>query len=265
MSELDWNPADWNQTDLWGEAAAARYDDPSDGMTDDALLARTTSFLADLANDPAAAAGGGRALEFAIGTGRVAVPLRRRGVPVTGIELSPAMVGKLRTKMSEAQLPVIVADMVTARVEGEFSLAYLVFNTIANLLTQEDQVQCFRNAAAHLVPSGTFVIELWVPELRSLPPGASGAIFGRRTGYVGMDFIDPLRQRIESHHFTFAERGREARHAVTPHRYIWPSELDLMAQLAGFRLESRWADWSRAPFTAESTSHVSVYRLEATD
>ena len=180
-------------------------------------------------------------------------------MPVTGIELSPHMVEQLRTKVDEDTIPVVLGDMATATAPGEFSLVYLVFNTIANLLTQEEQVACFRNAARHLVPGGRFVIELWVPELRKLPPGVEATVWLNEPGYIGLDTYDVLHQRVVSHHFRFDE-GRQAELGRTPHRYIWPSELDLMAQLAGFTLESRDADWSGAEFTADSRSHVSVYR-----
>jgi len=205
-------------------------------------------------------AGQGPALEFAIGTGRVAVPLRDRGVAVVGIESSPAMVAQLRAKADETRIPVVVGDMATTRVAGEFTLVSLVYNTISNLLTQAEQVECFRNAARHLPKGGRFVIELWVPELRKLPPGQQ-AVVGRATqGYIGLDTYDVLDQRVVSHHFYFGE-GNQAKLVRSPHRYIWPAELDLMAQLAGFVLESRNADWVGGAFTAESGSHVSVYRL----
>jgi SAM-dependent methyltransferase len=217
------------------------------------VLGPTVDRLAGLAAD-------GRALEFAIGTGRVAVALAERGVPVTGIELSRPMVDRLRAKADEATIPVILGDMATATAPGEYSLVYLVYNTIANLLTQAEQVACFRNAARHLVAGGRFVIELWVPELRKLPPGQQAVVFSAEPGYVGVDTYDVLRQHVVSHHFRF-DAGTRARLFRTPHRYIWPAELDLMAQLAGFELESRHADWTGAEFTAESRSHVSVYRM----
>jgi SAM-dependent methyltransferase len=223
-------------------------------MFDPALLAQTTERLAALAN-------GGAALEFAIGTGRVAIPLSERGVQVCGIELSTAMIEELRTKVDAEKIPVTAGDMTSATVPGRFTLAYLVYNTISNVLTQSGQVAIFRNAARHLEPGGRFVIELWVPDLRRLPPGSKAAVFAAEPGYIGLDTIDPLNQIVVSHHFRFAE-GRDARLIRTPHRYIWPAELDLMAQLAGFTLESRHADWAGSPFTVESTSHVSVYRLQ---
>jgi len=170
------------------------------------------------------------------------------------------MIDQLRTKVDEATIPVVVGDMATASAPGQFHLVYLVFNTIANLLTQAEQVECFRNAARHLVPGGRFVIELWVPEVQKLPPGQQGVVCQAEDGYIGVDTYDVLHQRVVSHHFRFGD-GRTARVFRTPHRYIWPAELDLMAQLAGFELESRHADWHAAEFTAESRSHVSVYRL----
>jgi SAM-dependent methyltransferase len=241
------------QEDIWDTESAKGYDTPGTGMFAPEVLGPTVDRLAALAD-------GGRALEFAIGTGRVAIPLAGRGVPVTGIELSRPMVDQLRTKADEATIPVVLGDMSTALAPGEYTLVYLVFNTISNLLTQAGQVECFRNAARHLVPGGRFVIELWVPELRKLPPGQPATVFQAESGYIGLDTYDVLNQRVVSHHFHFDE-GRQARLFRSPHRYIWPAELDLMAQLAGFELESRHADWSGAEFTADSRSHVSVYRL----
>lgn len=242
------------QKDIWDAAAAKSYDTPGTGMFDPALLAATTRRLAELAS-------GGAALEFAVGTGRVAVPLYARGVPVTGIELSEAMVAELRAKPEAASIPVVVGDMTGTRVPGQFALVYLVYNTISNVLTQAAQVEVFRNAARHLSPGGCFVVELEVPDLRRLPPGRTATVFTVEPGYIGVDTIDTLNQHLVSHHFRFGENGREAHVFRSPHRYIWPSEMDLMAQLAGFTLESRHADWAGSAFTAESTSHVSVYRL----
>ena len=239
--------------EIWDEDAAARYDTPGSGMFAPEVLRQTVDCLAGLAGD-------GPALEFAIGTGRVAVSLAQRGVPVTGIELSRPMIDRLRTKVDEGTVPVVVGDMASAEAPGAFTLVYLVYNTISNLLTQSAQVACFRNAARHLRPGGCFVIELWVPELRKLPPGQQATVWQAEPGYIGLDTYDVLEQRVVSHHFEFGD-GHEARIGRSPHRYIWPSELDLMAQLAGFELESRHADWSGAEFTADSRSHVSVYRL----
>ena len=242
------------QEEIWDEEAAQNYD-TSEGMFAPEVLAATVERLAELAE-------GGAALEFAVGTGRVAVPLAGRGVAVAGLELSEPMVRQLRTKVDEATIPVVLGDMATATAgePGSYSLVYLVFNTIANLLTQAEQVACFRNAARHLRPGGRFVIELWVPELRQLAPGLEAVVYGAHEGYFGIDHFDVVAQHVVSHHFHFGP-GKQARLFRSPHRYIWPAELDLMAQLAGFELESRHADWSGAEFTAESRSHVSVYRL----
>ena len=241
------------QEEIWDVDAARGYDTPGTGMFAPEVLGPTVDRLAELAN-------GGQALEFAIGTGRVAIPLTERGVPVTGIELSAPMIGQLRTKADEATIPVIVGDMTTAVAPGKYALVYLVYNTISNLLTQAGQVACFRNAARHLTPGGRFVIELWVPELRKLPPGQQATVWQVEPGYIGLDTYDVLRQHVVSHHFWF-EENRQARLFRSPHRYIWPAELDLMAKLAGFELEARHADWTGAEFTAESRSHVSVYRI----
>src|SRR3954447_18485276 len=241
------------QDEIWDVDAAQRYDTPGTGMFAPEVLGPTVDRLATLA-------AGGRALELAIGTGRVAVPLSERGVPVTGIELSTAMVDRLRAKVDEDRIPVVVGDMATASAPGTFALVYLVYNTISNLLTQEEQVACFRNAARHLAPGGRFVIELWVPELRKLPPGQHATVWHCEPGYIGLDTYDVLEQRLVSHHFEFGN-GKQARLFRSPHRYVWPGELDLMGRLAGLELESRHADWSGAEFTADSRSHVSVYRL----
>jgi SAM-dependent methyltransferase len=241
------------QEEIWDAEAAQRYDTPGTGMFAPEVLGPTVDRLAELA-------GGGRALEFAIGTGRVAVPLAERGVPVTGIELSPSMIDQLRTKADEATIPVIVGDMAGAVAPGNYALVYLVYNTISNLLTQAEQVACFRNAARHLNRGGRFVVELWVPELRKLPPGQQAVVWHCEPGYIALDTYDVLRQQVVSHHFRFEER-EQTRLFRSPHRYIWPAELDLMAQLAGFELEARHADWGGAEFTAESRSHVSVYRI----
>ena len=241
--------------DIWDTAAAERYDTPGTGMFAPEVLGPAVERLAALAGD-------GRVLEFAIGTGRVAIPLSKRGVSVAGIELSPAMVAQLRTMVDEATIPVILGDMATATAPGSYSLVFLVFNGISNLLTQAEQVACFHNAARHLAPGGRFVIELWVPQLRSLPPGSQATVFTAEPGYVGLDTFDLLEQQVVSHHFRYGEDG-QATVFRSPHRYVWPSELDLMAQLAGFELESRHGDWIGTPFSADSASHVSVYRLLA--
>ena len=240
-------------SDPWDSETARSYDTPGTGMFAPELLKQTVDRLAVLA-------GGGRALEFAIGTGRVAVPLHERGVPVTGIELSTAMIAELRAKADETEIPVVVGDMATTAAPGRFSLVYLVYNTISNLPTQREQVACFRNAARQLEAGGCFVVELGVPDLRRLPPGQTAVVFADQPGYLGFDTYDVLNQRLVSHHVRFGD-DRQASLRRSAHRYIWPSELDLMAELAGFALEDRSADWTGAPFTAESGSHVSVYRL----
>jgi SAM-dependent methyltransferase len=248
-----------DQQQIWDEEAAREYDTPGEGMFAADVLGRTVDVLHTLAD-------GGPAVEFAIGTGRVAIPLAESGVQVSGIELSHAMIARLREKVAEAAIPVVQGEMSTASAGRGFALAYLVYNTIANLLTQDEQVACFGNAAAHLRPGGCFVIELWVPQLRSLPPGHAGTVEVSEPGYLLVDGYDTLTQQVISHHVQFGADladGRAARISRSPHRYIWPSELDLMARLAGFHLESRWADWDRSPFTAQSRSHVSAYRLAA--
>jgi SAM-dependent methyltransferase len=242
------------QDEIWDAETAQHYDTPGTGMFALEVLGPTVQRLSALAD-------GGRALEFAIGTGRVAIPLARSGVAVTGIELSQPMIDRLRAKTDEATIPVVVGDMASATAPGRFQLVYLVFNTIANLLTQAEQVACFRNAARHLEPGGRFVIELWVPEVGKFPRDQNVSVYHSEPGYIGLDVYDVLNQRLVSHHFRFDETGREAKLFRTPHRYIWPAELDLMAQLAGFELESRHADWDWTEFTAESRSHVSVYQL----
>lgn len=242
------------QEEIWDEEAARTYDS-DERMFAPEVLGPTVERLAALA-------GPGPALEFAIGTGRVAIPLAQRGVPVSGIEFSRPMLARLREKADEATIPVTVGDMAeaTAGEAGSYALVYLVFNTISNLLTQAEQVACFRNAARHLRPGGRFVIELGVPELRQLSPGLQAVAYQADDAYFGIDRFDVVAQRMTSYHFHFGA-GKEARLFRSPHRYIWPSELDLMAQLAGLELESRHSDWAGGEFTVESTSHVSVYRL----
>lgn len=246
-----------DQQRLWDREIAQTYDTPGTGMFAEKVLGPTVDVLQDLAD-------GGPAVEFAIGTGRVAIPLSEAGVQVSGIEISRAMIERLREKADERRIPVTQGDMTSISAGTGFALAYLVYNTISNLLTQDEQVECFRNAARHLRPGGCFVIELWVPELRALPPGHGATVPVSEPGYLLVDTYDVLAQHVVSHHIHFDDEftsERTARLGHSPHRYIWPSELDLMGRLAGFQLESRWADWDRSPFTAESPSHVSVYRL----
>jgi SAM-dependent methyltransferase len=216
------------------------------------VLDPAVDFLARLA-------GSGPALEFAIGTGRVAIPLAARGISVTGVELSQPMVDRLRRKVPEAELPVVVGDMATTTVSGRFSLVYVVFNSIGNLCTQDEQVQCFRNAARHLSPGGRFVVELWVPGIRRFPPGQSAVPFDVTDRHVGFDTLDMVTQRGTSHHYRRVEDG-SIRYGYSNFRYIWPAECDLMARLAGLALEQRVAGWDLATFTSDSESHVSVWR-----
>jgi SAM-dependent methyltransferase len=238
--------------DHFGEDVAAGYDENSVVMFDPGVLGQTVDLLAELAGD-------GAALEFAVGTGRVALPLAARGVPVSGIEFSTAMAKRLRAKDDAQRVEVTIGDMATTRVDGSFRLVYLVFNTIGNLTTQDQQVACFANAAAHLEPGGCFVIEVVVPDLRRLPPGEDARVFSHSPGYVGYDrYTDFVAQQATSHHFVAGASG--VRESTTPFRFVWPSELDLMAQLAGLSLRDRWAGWDRTPFTGDSTSHVSVWQ-----
>lgn len=239
-------------SDLWDADTAARYDQSSAAMFAPEVLDPTVDLLAELAGE-------GRALELAIGTGRVGIPLLERGVDVTGIELSAPMVEQLHRKRPD--LPVVVGDMATTRVEGRYALVYLVFNTIGNLRTQDEQVACFANAAAHLQPGGRFVVEVGVPALRQLPPGQRAVPFDVSEGHVGLDTYDTVTQQATSHHYTRQDDG-SYRYGPHHYRYVWPSELDLMARLAGMHLGRRMADWSGAEFTAESESHVSVWRRD---
>ncbi|WP_263166893.1 class I SAM-dependent DNA methyltransferase [Streptomyces sp. SCSIO ZS0520] len=240
-------------SELWSRATAERYDAEEAESSSAAALGPVLDFLAELA-------GPGRALEFAIGTGRVGVPLRERGVPVVGIELSAPMAEVLRRKVDEDTLPVVLGDMATTVVPGEFALVYLVYNTITNLLTQEEQVECFRNAARHLAPGGRFVIELGVPPLRFLPPGQVAVPFDVSERHLGFDTFDLVEQVLVSHHFTRDGADGRYRRGSSRHRYAWPAELDLMARIAGLELERRVADWDGAPFTQDSAKHISVWR-----
>lgn len=239
-------------SDLWDADTAARYDDSSSPMFSAEVLDLTVDFLGGLA-------GQGRALEFAIGTGRVAVPLARRGIGVQGIELSQPMVDQLRRKATSDQIPVAIGDMATTRIDGGFALVYLVYNTIGNLRTQDEQVECFRNAARHLRPGGHFVIELWVPGIRRFPPGQAAVPFEVSERHTGFDTYDMTTQQGTSHHFSRLDDGSH-RYSTSNFRYIWPAECDLMAKLAGLEFTGRWADWDKSPFTAESPSHISVWR-----
>ena len=232
------------------ERVAATYDESTAEMSTPEAVQPIVDFLVDVA-------GSGRALELGIGTGRIAIPLAQRGVPVQGIELSKAMTAQLRAKPGGEDIDVTIGDFATTSVEGTFSLAYLVFNTIMNLTTQEAQVACFRNVSAHLEPGGCFVIEVGVPGLQRLAPGQTIQDFHVSENSWGLDEYDVVGQGLKSHYFRF-EDG-EVRHSSMPFRYVWPAELDLMAQLAGMHLRERWGGWKREPLTSESRQHVSVW------
>jgi SAM-dependent methyltransferase len=233
------------------EAVAARYDETESGQFSRGEIDAAADLLAGLA-------GSGRALEFAIGTGRIALPLAARGVDVAGIELSNAMVQRLRDKPGGDAMPIVIGDMSTTTIDGPFSVVYLVYNAIMNLTTQEAQVACFRNAAAHLSPGGSFLIEVGVPGLRTLPPGTMHQVFHASEDYWGVDEYDVANQRLISHHIENADGAY--RRTSMPFRYAWPAEFDLMAQLAGMTLRDRWGGWRREPFTEDSTQHVSVWQ-----
>jgi len=219
-----------------------------------ALVERTVDVLAELA-------GGGAALELGIGTGRIARPLHRRGIRVHGIELSAAMVSQLRREPDGSDIDVTLGDFATTTVDETFDLVYLLRNTITNLTTQDEQVACFENAATHLRPGGTFLIENYVPELRRLPPGEDRLVFTATPDHIGVDEYDVANQIGVSRHWWIVDG--ELRTLSSPHRYAWPSELDLMARIAGLRPTGRWSDWDRAPFTTESRSHISTWQKDA--
>jgi SAM-dependent methyltransferase len=244
------------RVDYFGESVAARYDADGAGMFAPEVIAPTVDFLAALATDGAPESGS--ALELGIGTGRIAVPLSERGVLVHGIDLSAAMVARLRAKPGADRVTAIIGDFAIASAGRAFRLVYLIYNTINNLVSQEDQVECFRNAAAHLEPGGHFVIEVGVPDLRRLPPGQTVVPFTVRPGRLGFDEYDLVSQGMVSRHY-WETQGQWQSMSV-PFRYVWPAELDLMARLAGLRLRQRWADWDRAPFTGDSGKHVSVWQ-----
>jgi len=232
------------------EPVAATYDESAANMFTPEAVDPVVDFLAGIAGD-------GRALELGIGTGRIALPLSQRGVPVHGIELSRAMVARLRAKPGAEDIGVTLGEFATIPVAGSFTLAYLVFNTIGNLTTQAAQVACFRNVAAHLEPGGCFVIEVGIPELRRLPPGETFVAFHVSENRWGIDEYEVATQGLTSHHFVIRDGALER--ISVPFRYVWPAELDLMAQLAGMRLRERWGGWKREPFTSESRQHISVW------
>jgi SAM-dependent methyltransferase len=237
-------------TDFFGKDVAARYDDTESPMFSSEAIDPAVDFLAELAGD-------GAALELGIGTGRIALPLAERGVRVHGIDLSEAMVARLREKPGGDAIDVTIGDFAATRVDGEFALAYLVFNTINNLTSQDEQVACFQNVAAHLRPGGRFVIEVGVPSLQKLPFGETLRPFHVSETYVGFDEFDVVNQGLISHHL-HARDGKFEKRSI-PFRYVWPAELDLMARIAGMTPEERWSGWKREPFTRESTKHISVW------
>ncbi len=238
----------------FGEHVAARYDESAEVMFDAGAVDPVVDLLVELT-------GSGRALELGVGTGRIALPLAQRGVPVHGIELSKAMAARLRAKPGGEDIGVTIGDFATTTVDGTFSVADLVFNTIMNLTTQAAQVACFRNVAAHLESGGCFVIEVGVPDLQRLPPGETIRAFHVSETRWGLDEYDVARQGLTSHHFEIVD-GRLERTSI-PFRYAWPAELDLMAELAGMRLRERWTGWQREPFTSDSRKHVSVWEKPA--
>jgi SAM-dependent methyltransferase len=238
-------------TDFFDERVARTYDRDVEDAFEGTVLRSTVDFLSRLA-------AGGRVLELGIGTGRVALPLSDRHLVVDGIDLSAAMVQELRRKAGGGALEITIGDFATAHTGRSYRLVYLVFNTIMNLPTQDQQVQCFLNAAEHLAEGGHFVIELLVPDLQRLPPGETIRPSAIDAGHIGFDEIDPSTQALTSHHYYF--RGRESDRYSIPFRYVWPSELDLMARIADMSLVQRWADWDREPFTSASRKHVSVWR-----
>jgi len=230
--------------DYFANSVAERYDSTLGDWGDPGVVAATADFVAELAGE-------GAALELGIGTGRIAVPLAARGVNVHGIDLSPDMVGQLRAKPGGEDIPVTIGDFATTRVDQTFTVAYLVFNTINNLTTQDAQAACFENVAAILEPGGCFVVEVGVPAREPL------SVFDLSETHVGIDERDPATQRLVSHHFSLVNGRWELR--SIPFRTVFPSELDLMARLAGMRLRERWGNWTREPFTTESRKHVSVW------
>lgn len=233
------------------EPIAETYEAKWPELFEPAVVDPAVSFLADLA-------GSGTALELGIGTGRIALPLSQRGVRVHGIDLSAAMVAQLRAKPGAENIEVTIGDFATTNVNGTFKLAYLVRNTITNLTTQDAQVECFCNVAAQLEPGGYFVIEVYIPELRRLPPGQNIHPFTVTPAHLGFEEYEVASQIAFSHHYWVVDGRLETR--STPHRYVWPAELDLMARLAGMTLHQRWATWNREQFTNDSRSHISVWR-----
>jgi SAM-dependent methyltransferase len=240
--------------DYFGEPIAERYDESAADMFDPEVVDPIVDFLVELAGD-------GSALELGIGTGRIALPLAQRGIRVHGIDLSEAMVSRLRVKPGAEQIGVTIGDFATTTVDGRFSVAYLIFNTIMNLTTQDEQVACFQNVAAHLQPDGCFVVEVAVPDLQRLPPGDTIRAFTVSDTRLGFDEYDIASQGLISHHYWDVDGKLDG--TSLPFRYVWPAELDLMARLAGMSPRERWSGWKREPFTSDSRTHVSVWQKPA--
>jgi SAM-dependent methyltransferase len=247
----DVTASDLVDTEVWNEQVAQGYDESSAHMYASDVLNPAVDFLARRA-------GSGPALELAIGTGRVALPLSARGVRVAGIEMSESMARELRKKPGGGDITVTIGDMAIATAPGRFSLVYLVYNSITCLLSQDEQVECFRNAARHLEPGGRFVIEVFVPDLQRLPPGETARPFRVGEHHLGFDTFDLVNQRLTSHHYRIMDGSAST--FRSPHRFVWPSELDLMAKLAGMDLRERGSDWNETSFTADSRSNVSVWQ-----
>ncbi len=241
--------------DYFAERVAARYDEDDAAMFDPAVVEPVVDFLVGLAQD-------GAALELGIGTGRIAIPLCQRGIRVHGIDLSEAMVARMRAKPGAERIGVTIGDFTTAKVQGSFSVVYLVYNTIGNLTTQDEQVACFENVAFHLQPGGRFVIEVGIPGVRLLPPGEKFRLFDVSGTHVGLDEYDVANQGLISHHYNLTDDGRFEKSSL-PLRYVWPAELDLMARIAGLTPRERWGGWKREPFTSESRKHISVWEKPA--
>ncbi len=238
-------------SNVWGGEIAEVYDATYAALAEPSVVDPMVDLLAQLTGD-------GAALEFAVGTGRIALPLSKRGIPVHGIELSPDMVKQLRGKPGADAVPVTIGDMTTTRLSDHFELVYLVANSIMNVTAQEEQIAVFSNAAAHLVSGGHFVIELIVPQLRRVPPSEVAWVFRLDADHVGIETFDDVVGQVAWSHHWIEVNGRLVRHSA-PYRYIWPSELLLMAKITGFELEDRWGDWDRSPFTSESARQVAVF------
>ncbi len=238
---------------MWDRDVAEIYDDVYAAMFDESVIDPMVDLLEELS-------AGGPVLELAVGTGRVALPLSKRGIEVSGLELSPHMVEMFRAKPGADAVSVTIGDMTATKVPGTFTLVYLVANTIMNVTTQDEQVEVFANAAAHLRPGGCFVVEVVVPQLRGVPRGETGRVFTLEADHVGVETFDDLVGQVAWSHHWMEAQGHLVHHAA-PYRYVWPAELDLMGRVAGMRIRDRWAGWDRSPFTSDSSSQVAVFEL----